>query len=423
MNAPTAAAPVVIVGAGLAGSTCARRLYEAGVPFTIIDPEVGRTVELPPLSKSLFAEQLGSVLLPHPWPDTHDVHGHVTAIDPVARTVEVETEAARGHAQSLAYGRLVLATGMAARTYPGDLPGGPARVLRTPADASAIRSDLAALAQEWPDDDVCLSIGVLGSGFLALELARGAADAGYHPTVYLRGGRPVPALSEVTGRALMDLHASAGVTFVPDADPEDYAAHDLWMVSVGAEARTDMAPDEWARAASGALEVDAWLRVPGAADDVFAIGDAARVVEGPMSAHGRLEAEAMAMSQGEWLGEQLVREWAGGGNDPAADDPWLDVPWHWSFQGPVRVFSVGKPAALCGGEPVVLGEVASGKFQVVPFDNDAEDAPVVGVETIGAPPLHNAAKKVMAAGASGGKLPTRADVRAEGFAFKSWLRR
>ncbi|RAG72308.1 FAD-dependent pyridine nucleotide-disulfide oxidoreductase, partial [Burkholderia multivorans] len=45
---------IVIIGAGLAGTTAARELSQAGQPVTLIDPEAGDTYERPPLSKHLF---------------------------------------------------------------------------------------------------------------------------------------------------------------------------------------------------------------------------------------------------------------------------------------------------------------------------------------------------------------------------------
>ncbi|HHX47219.1 MAG TPA: FAD-dependent oxidoreductase, partial [Brevibacterium sp.] len=45
---------IVIIGAGLAGTTTARELNARGQAVTVIDPQAGETCERPPLSKHLF---------------------------------------------------------------------------------------------------------------------------------------------------------------------------------------------------------------------------------------------------------------------------------------------------------------------------------------------------------------------------------
>ena len=45
---------IVIIGAGLAGTTAAREFNERGQAVTVIDPQAGDTCERPPLSKHLF---------------------------------------------------------------------------------------------------------------------------------------------------------------------------------------------------------------------------------------------------------------------------------------------------------------------------------------------------------------------------------
>ncbi|WP_349829344.1 FAD-dependent oxidoreductase [Brevibacterium litoralis] len=470
---------VVILGAGLAGTTLAHRLHAAGIDFRLVDPQVGDTVELPPLSKSLFTPELTTTGYPRTWDASHEIAGTAVEVHAEEHTVTLSVEVAPAdeadraartfdmgggftayaplHRQVIVgYRTLVVATGMHARTYPEPLPGGTVHELRSRGDAEIVRTRLTALSADWPDEDPHLDIGVLGSGFLALELARGAADAGHHPTVYLRGDRPLPGLTPTTGRALMDLHAAAGVAFVENADPSDYGSHALWLAAVGAAANAESLPSGWSRRANGTIEVDAHLR-PVAAPEasrtpgVHVIGDAATIVEGPMAAFGRLESEPMAMSQAEWLGEYLV---AGSGSGEAETDrrataPWTTTPWHWSFQGAVRVFTVGDSAASVARrqgtvvedlDTLVLGDVEAGTFQVLLFDAPEEgsrdgshdggeavaggearvsgEARLVGVETVGLPAAHNAARKVF----DGGLRPTRAEAATEGFTFKSHYR-
>ncbi|GAA4283380.1 hypothetical protein GCM10022261_09110 [Brevibacterium daeguense] len=386
----------------MAGSSCARELLAAGAEVTLIDAVPEATCELPPLSKSLFKETLDTVPLAGAAHGLEYRQGTVTAADPSARTVTVDDTT------DIEYSQLVIATGMTGLPYPGQLPGGPAFTLHSLADAEAIRSSLAASAYEsfTRQPLTGVDIGIVGSGYLALELARGAVEAGHHATVYLRRDRPLSYLSTETATTLMDLHARAGVKFVPDSTPDDYALHELWLVAIGAQANTEFLPAALPREITGALHVDECLRV---APDVYALGDASRITAGPMAAYGRLESEPMAGSQGRWLGKRLTG---------TAAEAWADIPWHWSFQGPVRVFTAGMSAGRTTGTPVVLGEPDAKSFQVALFAGDASDSPLVGVETLGTPQLHNAAKKVLAQP----QVPTRDEVEADDFDMRARAR-
>ena len=421
----------------------------AGAPVTIVAPGGRPSAELPPLSKTLFAESLAVAAHrtgpPHgehaasdssgPLTPDHTslrfVSGRAVEIDPAGLTVRLDT-GDRLHGSSI-----VIATGSTARTLDLEPPGGPAHTLHSVADANVIREHLTALrsdrtaATRAPSgNDARVDIGIIGSGFLAVELARGAVDAGHTTTVHLNGPRPLPRLSAPLGDAVMALHESAGVHFVVNSTPDDYSSRDLWITAVGARAATDFAGHEVQRANSGALLTDARLRVLDAGgrpfESVYAIGDCGQVANGPMAAYGRQESEPVAASQGEWLGRLLgaASNPAESSDHPEPDpsehveeghsaptDAWSDLPWHWSFQGSVRVFTAGMPAAASQGEPVVLGDLVTGRGQVALFASAADDAPLVGVETLGPPKPHLAARRLLASGT----VPTRAQVSAPGF--------
>ena len=77
----------------------------------------------------------------------------------------------------------------------------------------------------------------------------------------------------------------------------------------------------------------------------------------------------------------------------------------------MRVFTAGLSAEASQGEPVVLGDLSTGRGQVALFASAADDAPLVGVETLGPPKPHLAARRLLASGT----VPTRAQVSAPGF--------
>ena len=139
-------------------------------------------------------------------------------------------------------------------------------------------------------------------------------------------------------------------------------------------------------------------------------------------------AEAAATSMGRWLGavlgEKATGERAAGqhptGQHPAGQHPtkkertWTDIPWHWSFQGSVRIFTAGHNLSATTGEPVVLGDPTR-KAQWLFF---TPDGTLARVETLNNPGAHNAAKRVLASH----DLPHRSDVD-QTFDMRAWASR
>jgi len=121
---------------------------------------------------------------------------------------------------------------------------------------------------------------------------------------------------------------------------------------------------------------------------------------------------------GRWLGavlgEQATGKRATGGKALAEDATWVDVPWHWSFQGPVRIFTAGKNLSTTNGEPVQLGDPTR-KAQWLFF---TPDGTLARVETLNNPSAHNAAKRVLASQ----DLPHRSDVD-QTFDMRAWASR
>ena len=409
---------VVILGGGAAGTACARSFVQtiarthgdmpAEHSVTVVD-SLEQPVELPPLSKSLAADELS--LVPHmAGENVVRVQGLVSEVRPVDPRAHaryaVETTAGELPADAVVY-----ATGLVPRT-----PAFDALTVHDSASANRAHQAIHALAQGT-------SVGVLGSGFLALEIARGLADAGHHPYVYLRGDRPLPKVSAQLAQAVMALHEH--VTFVPHTPEPDPSLHALWFAAVGAtsagpalpaaETKPNSNPDTNAAPTHAGYPVGPDLQVIGL-PGVYAIGDCARIEAGPMK--GTQPAEAAATSMGRWLGavlgEKAADESGTSQPTPTEGTAWVDVPWHWSFQGPVRIFTAGQNLSATTGEPILLGDPTR-KAQWLFF---APDGRLARVETLNNPGAHNAAKRVLASQ----DLPHRSDVD-QSFDMRTWASR
>lgn len=195
--------PMVIVGGGECGARAALELRAAGWigPITLVGAEPHHPYERPPLSKSAITADEP----PGPTTICDGVALAAADIDFVAG-VEV-TEIDRGahelvlaDGRRLGYERLLLSTGATARRLP--FGGDRVHYLRSHTDALALREQLRPGA----------AIGVIGGGFIGLEIAAGATRRGCAVTVLELAprvlGRVVPA--EIAA-LVADRHRAAGV--------------------------------------------------------------------------------------------------------------------------------------------------------------------------------------------------------------------
>ncbi|GAA1854134.1 FAD-dependent oxidoreductase [Brevibacterium marinum] len=392
---------IVIIGAGLAGTTAAREFSERGQAVTLVDPAAGRTSERPPLSKHLFD---GSR---YHLPFHLESNEHITFVRDRATEITLDEAGVGGTVhlateETLDFTHCILATGMEANRpeipqYPDALP------VYNLGEAEWIRELVA-------ESSAPLNVGVLGSGYLGMEVATSAVAAGHEATVYLRGGEPLrKQLSAPVRQALFANHQKAGVNFVahtssPDEIPEN--THNLFVTSVGA--RPIVIPVDGDRPAE-AWEVNEKLATshPG----IWAAGDCALITDGPYALDHPWACEPVAESHGRYLAESLSAE-----GDEAAE-PLSDVPWHWSFQGPEKVFTAGltSPDAT---DTIIRHDPSGTKFQVFHFDGIEPEARLVGVETLNWPPMQAAARRVLA----GNNIPSRAQIDDPDFDFKAHSR-
>lgn len=198
---------VVVAGGGLAAVRTAQALRDLGHQgeIVLLSAESEPPYDRPPLSKRyLLGDLPPDALQLLPGSGCADLgvelrlDSEVVALDPEAHTVTSADGA------SVAYDRLVVATGARARTLPvlADRPG--AFALRTAADSRRLAAVLARGG----------SVAVVGGGFIGLEVAASARTRGCPVTVV--EAQPAPLLGavgpEVAGW-LQDRHATRGVAF------------------------------------------------------------------------------------------------------------------------------------------------------------------------------------------------------------------
>jgi len=189
------ASAMLIIGAGECGTRAAFALREEGWDGRIIlvGAELAPPYERPPLSKIWGFKPLCDNAMLWEADITLLCGTEATGLDTAAHVLEL------AGGRRLPYQALLLATGARARR----LPVGGARVhmLRTCSDAAALRGRLASGVR----------VGVIGGGFIGLELASSAAALGCAVTVIELGprlvGRAVPALVAAT---VANGHVAAG---------------------------------------------------------------------------------------------------------------------------------------------------------------------------------------------------------------------
>ena len=347
---------VVIVGAGLAAAHVAKTLREANDqrPVTIIGDEGRRPYERPGLSKgvlqgkdepeSLYVHDAG-------WYDDNAVQTRfddpATAIDLAERTVRLES------GETVGYADLVIATG--ARPRGLDLPGiGLAGVysLRRIPESLALKEAFVKGRR----------LVVIGAGWIGLEVAAAASQAGVQVTVLEYADVPLrAALGDRMGRYFAELHRSHGVDLRTGvtvtgvegresvtgvrAGGELFPA-DLVLAGVGAVPNAELALHAGLAVDNG-IVVDDRMR---AREHVFAIGDVANATNAALGARLRVEHWDNAIRQGDLAGRVLL------GEDARYD--WQ--PYFYTDQFDLGMEYVGRGAP--DDDVVLRGSEESGEF-------------------------------------------------------------
>jgi 3-phenylpropionate/trans-cinnamate dioxygenase ferredoxin reductase subunit len=305
----------IIVGGGLAGALAAQTLREEGFDgrITLLGEEPHRPYERPPLSKDYLqgkADRDSIFAHPEPWYADHAVELRlgtaVTSLDPAARTVTTASGV------QLDYDKLLLTTGSTPRrlSVPGaDLDG--LHYLRSVDDSERIKTGFAHAHR----------VAIIGAGWIGLETAAAARNAGLDVTLLERSELPLlHVLGPETAPIFADLHRDHGVDLRNQVTVAELSGRngavtavilsdgsridaDTVLVGVGITPNTRLAAQAGLKIDNGIL-ADEHLRTSD--PNIFAAGDVANAYNPRLGRHIRVEHWANARRQGATAGKAMV---------------------------------------------------------------------------------------------------------------------
>ena len=358
---------IVIVGGGHAGGAVAGFLRQYGYAgnITMVGAEPYLPYQRPPLSKAWLKGEaaLDDLYLRGETFYTDqgiDARTNVScnAILPAQKTIVLTG------GEDFAYDHLILATGSKARSF--DIPGAdrvPHHLLRTLDDAEALKNAL----------QPGRHIGLIGAGYIGLEVAASARHLGCEVTVFERESRILARVASASlSRFYSDTHASRGVKFVTEAflshlslgdhdkkvvHLNDGTAHDfdLLLVGIGALPGDDLAQAAGLTCGNGII-VDDQARTSD--PNIFAIGDVASRTLPFYDGRFRLESVPNALEQAKQAAAAIT------GYKP----PVVETPWFWSDQYEFKLQIAGLLRA--DTTAWVRGDPATGAFSVFHLDSD-----------------------------------------------------
>ena len=353
-------AAYVIIGGGLAAARAAEGIRESDSsgPIVLVTKENRLPYERPPLSKGALKGDD-----PYDSAFTHDEQWYAdngvrlllgnpaASLDPAAHTVTLDD------GQVVGYDRLLLVTGSSPRRL--DVPG---------ADLEGVlylreMQESQTLKQRLTKDS---RIVIIGAGWIGLEVASAAIQAGAHVTVIEPQPAPLTAvMGQQIGEWFADFHRRHGVEFRFGDGVEriegdgsvtgvvtksgDTLPADAVVVGVGITPNTALAADAGITVDNG-IVTDSGLRT--SADGVWAAGDVANWRSTTLDTNIRVEHWANALDGGLAAGRSMA------GQDVTYDP----IPFFFSDQYDAGLEYAGYVPRDAGAEVVLRGEPSSDEF-------------------------------------------------------------
>jgi 3-phenylpropionate/trans-cinnamate dioxygenase ferredoxin reductase subunit len=328
---------VVIVGAGQAGAALAAKLRALGHDGKIVmlGDERAPPYQRPPLSKGYLLGEMGEDRLwlraPEFWAenrvDLRTGH-HVSAIDPVGKTVTVE-------GALMAYDHLALTTGSTPRRLPSAIGGALAGVftVRTLTDVDIMRGEFVAGRK----------VIVVGGGYIGLEAAAVASKLGLDVTVLEMAPRILQRVAAPeTSDYVRSLHQAHGVKVLESTGLERLEGEtrvtgavlkdgrvlpaDFVIVGIGITPNTGLAEAAGLRLDNG-IATDELGRTSD--PFIWSAGDCASFPW--RGGRIRLESVGNAIDQAEAVAANIM----------GAREPYQAKPWFWSDQYDLKLQIAG----------------------------------------------------------------------------------
>jgi 3-phenylpropionate/trans-cinnamate dioxygenase ferredoxin reductase subunit len=350
---------VLIVGAGVAGASCASELRSEGFEGSVllVGRELDPPYERPPITKSLLREGGDPLLVPYGDDVGLLTRTSVMKIDPSARSAELSDKS------SVAFDRAVLCTGANVRRLPiegTDLEG--IHYLRALRNAAALRADV----------DGVDRVAIVGGSFIGCEVAASLSMIGIASTMVFPEPEPM-ALQFGVGvggwvRSLLEEH---GVEVIAgeqvaalEGEGEDVEkllcasgrSVDCQAVVIGVGAVPDVMlarSSGFELGSSGGVLCSSSLET--SVEGVFCAGDACEYDSVIHGRHVRIEHFEVAAGQGKCAARNVM----------GAGEAYSEVPYFWSDIGDwATIESVG-PAVDGWDDEEVRGSFESGEFSVM----------------------------------------------------------
>ena len=330
---------IAVVGTSLAGLRAMETLRREGYAGNIIaiGEEPQMPYDRPPLSKQYLKGEFDAekIVLRHTLDGDANIvwklGRRATSLDVANKQIQLEGN------ECVAFDGLVIATGAKARTFPNtpDIDG--IFVLRTIADADALRAAL----------DPNPKVAVIGAGFIGMEVAATCRERGHDVTVVEFLKTPlVRGLGTVLGEHVagvfrergVDLRCGVGVKgFVGEGRVTALALEDgsevpadVVVVGVGAYPATDWLEGSGLAIDNGVLCDESCV----AAEDIVVAGDVARWRDSRTGEPTRAEHWTNAVEQSVHAARRLLL-----GEEVG---PFLHVPYVWSDQFELRMQIAGE---------------------------------------------------------------------------------
>ncbi|WP_018099400.1 NAD(P)/FAD-dependent oxidoreductase [Sinorhizobium meliloti] len=360
----------VIVGGGVAAHRAAMELSKSKekIRITMISEEAALPYDRPALSKNHLQRRDESITLPGSeiyGQGVKRVNSRAVNIDPVSQRLSLT------NGESLGYDKLLLATGSQLRRLPVEAPDG-VLYLRTLEDAARLTHFLAPGVR----------VGIVGGGFIGLEVAAVAAQLGASPYIVEAGKALLERVGSTSlSRWAMRTHAGHSVNMFLNSRVEriESSAKGAYTLQIGdSELEVDCVVvgigivPETALARQASVVVNDGVMVDRSCltsdQSIWAAGEVTRYPARFISRHIRSESWTSSGEQGAAAGRSML------GDDNAAFE---DCPWLWSDQYGHSIQSLGLPSDA--SRRIMHGDPESDQWLELGFDEQDRFVGAIGM--------------------------------------------